>query len=117
MDAGTGVAAPVSGLAADPRSLAALGRDARADTPEARRKVAVQFEALFMDQLVRRMRATAPGETPMDNAGTRMFRELLDQETARTMAEHGGIGLADMLVRQLGGAHAAVPLQKLPRQP
>ena len=107
------VNAQLPGLAADPRSLAALKREAQTDSPQSLRKVAAQFEALFMDQLVRRMRATAPGETVMDSAGTRMFRELLDQETARKMAEHGGVGLADMLVKQLSAAKLTTPMGAL----
>lgn len=123
MDAATASAS--QGLAADPRALAALRRQAHAGDKSALQGAARQFEALFLDLLMRRMRATAPGQTVMDNEGTRMFQELHDQQMSRQIAAHGGIGLAATLVRQLGGPqHAALPpggagaaLQKPARQP
>lgn len=47
------------------------------------------------------MRATASGDSVFDNEGSRMFIGLLDQQYARGIAEQGGLGLADLLVKQL----------------
>ena len=36
-----------------------------------------------------------------DNEGSRLFTGLLDQEFSRKLSEQGGLGLADLLVKQL----------------
>ena len=36
-----------------------------------------------------------------DNEGSRLFTSLLDQEFSRKLSEQGGLGLADLLVKQL----------------
>ena len=46
--------ASVSGLAADPRALSTLRGQAHTDSPESLRAAARQFEALILDQLMRR---------------------------------------------------------------
>jgi len=91
----------LSGLAADPTSLAALRRRAAQDDPAALRAAALQFEQLFMDMVMKSMRETVPGESLFDNEGSRLFTGLLDQEFSRGMAQQGGLGLADLLVKQL----------------
>ncbi|GAW29449.1 rod-binding protein [Carboxydocella sp. ULO1] len=61
-----------------------------------------QMEALFLHQLLQRMRATVPkgGLFPEDN-GEEIFRDMLDGELAVQMSKAGGIGLAEMLYQQL----------------
>ena len=66
------------------------------------RKVAQEFEALLMEQMVKEMRAAVPESGLLDNLkGQEIFREMLDGEFVRLMSERGGIGLADFLVRAL----------------
>lgn len=89
------------GLAADPRALGDLQRRAKADPEGALKDVARQFEAWLLEQMLKTMRTAAPGETLLDNEGSRLFTGLLDQEYARRLAETGGLGLADLLVQQL----------------
>jgi flagellar protein FlgJ len=101
-----------SALAADPKALGDLKRRALEDPQGALRAAARQFEALLLDIMMRSMRSTAPGESLLDNAGSRMFTSLLDQEFARKLSEQSGLGLADMLVRQLSqlrGQETRVP--------
>jgi flagellar protein FlgJ len=88
-------------LAIDPKGLAELKRRATEDPQGALKSVARQFEALLLDQMMRTMRTAAPGESLLDNEATRMFTGVLDQEFARQLATRGGIGLADMMVKQL----------------
>ncbi len=94
------------GLIADPRALGALKRHAVEDEPGALRAAAKQFELLFLDMVMKSMRATVPGESLVDNEGSRMFTGLLDQEFVRGIGEQGGLGLADLLVKQLSQLRA-----------
>jgi flagellar protein FlgJ len=88
-------------LAADPGALASLKRRALTDEEGALRAAAKQFETLLLDMMVKSMRETVPGESLLDNEGSRMFTGLLDQQFSRSIAEQGGLGLADLLVKQL----------------
>jgi flagellar protein FlgJ len=90
-----------AGLAVDPKALGDLKRRAVEDPEGALKAVAQQFEQLLLDQMMRAMRAAAPGESLFDNDATRMFTGMLDQEFSRTLAARGHLGLADLLVTQL----------------
>ena len=90
--------------ALDPRSLAGLQRLAREEnSPEALHAAAKQFEALFLQMVVKAMREATPQDGLFDNEQTRLFQSLLDQQWTLQMAESRGVGLADQLFRQLGG--------------
>ena len=88
-------------LAADPNALASLKRRALTDEAGALREAAKQFETLLLDMVMKSMRDSVPGDSLLDNEGTRMFTGLLDQQFTRGIAERGGLGLADLLVKQL----------------
>lgn len=86
----------------DPRSLRSLQNLAKqGDTPEALRAAAKQFEAVMLQQMLKSMRATVPRDPFTDSEGGRMFEEMSDQQLAQNLAAGHGIGLADMLARQL----------------
>ncbi len=110
-DSGSSLLTPHSsrlyaGLAADPRSIGDLKRRA-VDNPDAALPiVARQFEQLLLDMMLKSMRTAAPGESLFDNEGSRLFTSLLDQEFSRKLAEQGGLGLADLLVKQLSQLRA-----------
>lgn len=89
-----------SGFALDTQGLGDLKRSARAGTLDATRGAATQFEALFINQMMKSMRDATPQEGPMDNQQTKMFTSMLDQQLSQNMAKRG-MGLADVLVRQL----------------
>lgn len=89
------------GLAADPKSLGDLKRRAVEDPEGSLKLVAKQFEQLLLDMMMKSMRRAAPGESQFDNEGSRLFTGLLDQEFSRKLSEQGGLGLADLLVKQL----------------
>lgn len=92
----------------DLQGLGALRREAREDTPEARRVVAQQFEALFLNQLLKQMRdATAVIDSGLvDRDRMRFHEDMLDQQMALTLSQGRGIGLADAILRQIGGEPA-----------
>lgn len=88
----------------DTRGLAGLRQQARQDSPEATREAAKQFEAVFIQMMLKSMRAASPSEDGdiMDSDQTRLYRDLYDQQIALSMAKQGKLGLADTIARQLG---------------
>jgi flagellar protein FlgJ len=77
--------------------------------PAVLREVAGQFEALFIQQLLKNMRAGELGEPLFgDSDQHKMYQEMMDQQLALKMSSGRGIGLADMLVQQLGGDAASI---------
>jgi flagellar protein FlgJ len=89
------------GLAADSRSLEQLKRTARDDPRQAVKKVATQFEALFMQMVLKSMRDATPQSGLLDSKEQDMFRGMLDQQVAQQIAAKG-TGLSDLIARQLG---------------
>src|SRR5690625_4842914 len=67
------------------------------------RQAAVDFESLFIHQLLRTMRQATPRSELLPSSMARdVFEGMLDEELANITASAGGIGLADMLMAQLG---------------
>ena len=89
-----------AGLALDARSLDGLRRDAAHDPQAAVRKAAGQFEALFMQQLLKSMRAAMPKSGMLDGPGSEMYTSLLDNQLSQAMSGAPG-GLADLIARQI----------------
>ncbi len=92
-------------LSADPRSLEGLKRNAAAGdrSPETLRAVAQQFESVFAQMLIKSMRATSFGDGLMDSEQSDFYRDMFDQQISVELAKGRGLGLADMLMRQLAG--------------
>ena len=67
------------------------------------REVAEQFEAIFINQFLTQSRKTKLAEDLFGNKGTETYNSLLDQERAQQLASSVDLGIADALVRQLGG--------------
>ena len=88
------------GLAGDARSLQALRSDAARDPKVAAKEAAKQFEALFMQELMKSMRAAQVGTALFDNDASRMGTEMLDAQMATSFAGRPG-GLSDMIAKQL----------------
>lgn len=92
--------AATSGLAIDAQGLSALKRSAR-DTPQQATKAAAsQFEALFMNMLLKSMRESLPGSDPLASESTKTYTGMLDSQLSQKLADKG-IGLADMIVKHL----------------
>ena len=92
----------------DMTQYSALRVGAKNNDPAALREVAGQFEALFLQSMLKSMRDASIGD-PMfgDSNAHDMYEDMLDQQLAVEMASGKGIGLAEMLVRQLGGEDTA----------
>jgi flagellar protein FlgJ len=87
-------------LALDARDLSGLKQSAKAGSPEALKGAATQFEAMFINMMMKSMRDATPQDGILDNQQTRMFTGMLDQQMSQNLAKRG-MGLADVLVRQL----------------
>lgn len=96
-------------FSADPQGLAALKRAAKDNSPEAIKAVAKQFEAVFMNMMLKSMRQATPQDGMFDNDQSRLYTSMLDQQLSQNMATKG-LGLADVLARQLSNfAPPAMP--------
>jgi flagellar protein FlgJ len=89
-----------SGLAADSRSLEQLKRTARDDPRQAVKQAATQFEALFMQMVLKSMREATLRSGMLDSQEQDLYRGMLDQQIAQKIAA-SGTGLADLIARQL----------------
>ncbi|WP_434605029.1 flagellar assembly peptidoglycan hydrolase FlgJ [Pseudomonas sp. R1-7] len=69
------------------------------------RKVAQEFESLFLGEMLKSMRSATEAlgkDNPMNTPEAKQYQEMYDQQLAVSMSrEGGGIGLADVLLRQM----------------
>jgi len=100
---------PTESLAVDANGLNGLREAAKQNSPESIKGAAKQFEALFLNMVMKSMRDATPQNGPFDNEQTKMFTSMLDQQLSQSLAQRG-VGLADVLTRQLS---ASLP-KKLP---
>jgi len=75
-------------------------------------KVAQDFEAMFIHQMLKSMRNTVPKDEEM-STGRRIFTEMLDEQIANTASRTGSFGLANIIYRELSGKDDAENLQKI----
>ena len=99
-----------SRFALDVGSVEALKRQARSEPDKALRSAAAQFEALLMQMMLKSMREAADSASSTDSQETKTYKSMLDQQLTMAMAKRG-IGLSEVMVRQLSqgaaaGAHA-----------
>jgi peptidoglycan hydrolase FlgJ len=87
-------------LAIDVKGLASIKNAAKQNSPEALKAAAQQFEGLFVNMMMKSMRATIPSSGLNDSSAQKMYTSMLDQQLSQTISQRG-IGLADMMVRQL----------------
>ena len=92
----------------DASGLRSLREAAHENSPEALKKASTQFEALFLDMVMKSMRDAAPTEGLMDSEPGKMMQGMLDQQYSKALAARG-IGLADVLVRQMTPKGSAAP--------
>ncbi len=90
-------------MQADLQGLDRLRRGAREESPEALHEAARQFEALFIHMMLKNARETGFGDELFGSDQEKLYQGMFDQQLSQHMAGGGGIGLADLLVRQLGG--------------
>ena len=88
-------------IAIDANGLNGLKQAAKENSPEAIKEVAKQFEAIFMNMMLKSMReASSSEDNPFDNEQSRTFTAMLDQQLSSNLSSKG-LGLAEVLARQL----------------
>lgn len=101
--------------ALDPNTLGGLRRLSKERSPEATKEAARQFEALFVQQMLKSMRDATPKNGLFDSDETRMYQSLLDQQLSMQLTTRaGGIGLAKVIERQLNAGNTQVTLPEGP---
>ncbi len=93
-------AAPGLGSGLDGNALRTLQAQAGRDPRAAVQQAARQFEALFMQELMKSMRQATLSSGLLDNGGTAMGTELLDGQFAQKLTGLPG-GLSSLIAKQL----------------
>ncbi len=85
----------------DGQGLSNLKLKAVQRSPEAIKGVAKQFEALFLQMMLKSMRDTQLGDGLFDSDQGKMYRDLFDKQIALKMSSKGSFGMAQLIERQL----------------
>lgn len=89
-------------------SVSAVSSSRAPSSVDPLKKVAEQFEAVFVRQMIASMRQAKLVDDPLDSSATDNFRELADARTADSIATGGHLGLAEMIERQLAGKEGGI---------
>jgi flagellar protein FlgJ len=104
-------------LAADAGALNRLKMQAGQSDPASIKETAKQFESLFMRELIKSMREATMKSGMLDNPGSNLGTDLLDQQFAVQMSGQPG-GLSEMIAaqlsRQMGLKPEALDTSKVP---
>ena len=87
-------------FALDLQGLDRLKQTARQDPSTGVKEVGRQFEALFLQMMLKSMRQASPKSGLLDSQQTQFYNGLLDQQWAQHLAGRG-VGLAEQLTQQL----------------
>jgi len=78
----------------------------KASKEAALESAAKQFEAIFMQMLLKSMRSAQDvleSDSPFNSQSTKFYRDMHDQQLAVELSSNGSLGLSELIVRQLGG--------------
>ena len=80
----------------------ASARQDVANSADPARKAAMDFEAVMLTQVLNEMFAGVTADGPFGGGmGEEMFRGLMNQEIAGSIARQGGVGIADAVYNEL----------------
>ncbi|MDA9989397.1 rod-binding protein [Paracoccaceae bacterium] len=63
-------------------------------------EVAEQFEAIFVNELMKAARSAKLFDDPLDTSGSAPFLEMMDRETSKLVSEQSSLGIAEAIVDQ-----------------
>jgi peptidoglycan hydrolase FlgJ len=86
----------------DFNDLANLKNQARKASPEALKEAAGQFEAIFISNVLKGMREAKLADGITDSDQSKFYNDLYDKQLAVHLSGKPGVGLADLIVKQLG---------------
>ncbi|MDH4191193.1 MAG: flagellar assembly peptidoglycan hydrolase FlgJ [Betaproteobacteria bacterium] len=117
--------APGATLGTDLRALDELRRRAKDAPGKTLGEVARQFEALYINLVMKSMREATAQEDPLASSATRSYTAMLDQSLAQRLSGKG-LGLAEVLTRQMSqqisrqtshAPHPSAPAAAAPARP
>lgn len=82
----------------------ALGRlkaEAGQDPSKALKETATQFEAYFLQQMMKSMRDTIDKSDLVERGSVDFYEEMMDKEVAMLMAKRGSLGLSQVVSAQM----------------
>lgn len=85
----------------DFNALTRLKGEAAQDPSKAIRQTSEQFEAYFIQQMMKTMRESIEKSDLVDGGNMDMYQDLMDKEVSLQMVKRGGMGLANMMERQM----------------
>ncbi len=94
--------------------IAAPAAHTRTSAKDDASEAAKMLEAYFLRRIMAEVRQTGEGSLLAPGFGGQVFREMLDEALADRMAESGGVGIASMVVKQLGGDASQPAVSSLP---
>jgi flagellar protein FlgJ len=89
-------------------ALTSLKRDGKTGSATSIREVARQFESLFTRMVLKSVREADLGDPLFGDDAMKQYQEMYDDQLAIQLSSGKGLGLADLLVRQLSQSGAAV---------
>ena len=98
----------------DASALTRLKHISRDNPDQAAKEVATQFEAMFIQMMLKSMRDAVPKGGLFNSNDMETYTEMADQQIAINLAKSGGIGLADVITRQLTLGRGAQPSESVP---
>lgn len=100
----------------DMQGLTALRAAAHQQTPQATQQAAKQFEAVFTQMMLKSMRDATMSGGLLGSDQEKMFSGMLDDQLAQQLTSHKGIGLADLMLKQLATTGTTLPPAAVGRQ-
>jgi flagellar protein FlgJ len=91
----------------DLSGFGALRQTAQSDAKSALPAVAKQFESIFTQMMLKSMREASPGDGLGDSEAGSAWRDMFDQQLSVNLSQGNGLGIAQMLMRQLGGGSSS----------
>lgn len=89
----------------DIKGIDKLRQAAQSGDAGALEEAAKQFEAIFMQMMLKSMRkaqdALADKDSPFNSQQVQFYRDMHDQQLATDLSTRGGVGIADIIVQQL----------------
>ncbi|KES17941.1 rod-binding protein [Gilliamella apicola] len=90
----------INRFAYDFSSISQLRREAVSGSSESIKKVADQFETLFINMMMQSMRKAVPSGGLFNQSSMQLFTSMFDQQIAQQAAGKG-FGLSDIIAKQL----------------
>ena len=102
-------AAAMTGTYLDFGGLGKLKGQARTDAKAATRETAQQFEAMFLQMMMKTMRDAVPKSGMNESQAEETFQGMFDKEVSLAMAKRNTLGIADLLMKHMPDPNATQP--------